>query len=139
LILEDVNEKTNPKYHALNRAVAGLVSVHERQRADKQIEDQNIVSFLPLDVQVEDSVNTILSHIDNMMQYGEDEEPKMPKDMDEGESYNVPLRFRAHMKATLTRMSNRQHCELMTYARVMLYNHMHPQRTSNNRQNKTTN
>jgi hypothetical protein len=53
--------------------------------ADKQIEDQNIVSFLPLDVQVEDSVNTILSHIDNMMQYGEDEEPKVPKDMDEGE------------------------------------------------------
>ena len=85
LILEDVNEKTNPKYHALNRAVAGLVSVHERQRADKQIEDQNIVSFLPLDVQVEDSVNTIMSHIDNMMQYGEEEEPKMPKDMDEGD------------------------------------------------------
>lgn len=50
-----------------------------------QIEDQNIVSFLPLDVAVEDSVNTILSHIDNMMQYGEDEEPTMPKDMDEGE------------------------------------------------------
>jgi len=93
LILEDVNEKTNPKYHALNRAVAGLVSDHERKRADKQIEDQNIVSFLPLDVQVEDSVNTILSHIDNMMQYGEDEEPKMPKDMDEGESPNVPWRL----------------------------------------------
>lgn len=32
----------------------------------------------------EDSVNTILSHIDNMMQYGEDEEPRVPKDMDEG-------------------------------------------------------
>jgi len=41
-------------------------------------------------VQVEDSVNTILSHIDNMMQYGEDEEPKMPKDMDEGK-LGVPL------------------------------------------------
>jgi hypothetical protein len=85
LILEDVNEKTNPKYHALNRAVAGLVSRPRPKSADRQIEDQNIVSFLPLDVQVEDSVNTILSHIDNMMQYGEDEEPKMPKDMDEGE------------------------------------------------------
>jgi hypothetical protein len=35
------------------------------------------VSFLPLDVTSEDSVNTILSHIDNMMQYGEDEEPKV--------------------------------------------------------------
>ena len=41
---------------------------------------------MPLDVSVEDSVNTILSHIDNMMQYGEDEEPAMPKDMDEGKS-----------------------------------------------------
>jgi len=26
-----------------------------------------------------------MSHIDNMMQYGEEEEPKMPKDMDEGD------------------------------------------------------
>ena len=85
LILEDVNEKTNPKYHALNRAVAGLVSQHTMTQLTKQIEDQNIVSFLPLDVQVEDSVNTIMSHIDNMMQYGEEEEPKMPKDMDEGD------------------------------------------------------
>ena len=30
LILEDVNEKTNPKYHALNRAVAGLVSLETK-------------------------------------------------------------------------------------------------------------
>jgi hypothetical protein len=42
------------------------------------------VSFLPLDVTNEDSVNSALSHIDNAMQYGEDEEPKMPDDMDEG-------------------------------------------------------
>jgi len=90
-------------------------------------------------VQVEDSVNTILSHIDNMMQYGEDEEPKMPKDMDEGESHNVPLRFRADMKATLTRMSNRQQCELMTYARVMLYNHMHRDGRAIPNKNKSTN
>ncbi|WOO81351.1 GPN-loop GTPase 3 [Vanrija pseudolonga] len=73
LLLEDVNSQTNPKFHSLNKAVVSL------------IEDQNIVSFLPLDVSAEDSVNTILSHIDNMMQYGEDEEPKVPKDMDEGD------------------------------------------------------
>lgn len=76
LLAEDVNVDTNPKFHDLNRAVVGL------------IEDQNLVSFLPLDVSDEDSINTVLSHIDNMMQYGEDEEPKMPKDMDEGE-FNV--------------------------------------------------
>ena len=49
-----------------------------------QIQDHNIVSFLPLDVTDEDSVNSALSHIDNAMQYGEDEEPKMPDDMDGG-------------------------------------------------------
>ena len=43
----------------------------------RQIDSQNLVSFLPLDATNEDSVNTVLSHIDNMMQYGEDEEPKV--------------------------------------------------------------
>ncbi|EAL22660.1 hypothetical protein CNBB1090 [Cryptococcus deneoformans B-3501A] len=85
LLLEDINQGTNSKFNQLNRAVVSL------------IEDQNIVSFLPLDVTSEDSVNTVLSHIDNMMQYGEDEEPKVPKDMDDGEfvapprSYNIKL------------------------------------------------
>ncbi|OCF36402.1 ATP(GTP)-binding protein Fet5 [Kwoniella heveanensis CBS 569] len=73
LLLDDPGSSTNPKFNDLNRAVVSL------------IEDQNIVSFLPLDVTSEDSVNTVLSHIDNMMQYGEDEEPKVPKDMDEGD------------------------------------------------------
>lgn len=56
-----------------------------RACAPFQIEDHNLVSFLPLDTSNPDSVNTILSHLDNAMQYGEDEEPKMPKDMDEGD------------------------------------------------------
>jgi hypothetical protein len=102
LLLDDVNATTNPKFHALNRAVVSLVSRRDRghltlpltfhpicvhlqsvkdwaeHTADThQIEDQNLVSFLPLDVTSEDSVNTVLSHIDNMMQYGEDEEPKV--------------------------------------------------------------
>jgi hypothetical protein len=38
-----------------------------------QIEDFNMVSFLPLDVTDEDSVGLVLSHIDNAIQYGEAE------------------------------------------------------------------
>lgn len=38
-----------------------------------QIEDFNMVQFLPLDVTSEDSVGLILSHIDNAIQYGEAE------------------------------------------------------------------
>jgi GPN-loop GTPase len=34
------------------------------------------VSFLPLDLTSEDSLETVVSHIDYTMQYGEDEEPK---------------------------------------------------------------
>lgn len=38
-----------------------------------QIEDFNMVQFLPLDVTSEESVGLILSHIDNSIQYGEAE------------------------------------------------------------------
>lgn len=44
-----------------------------------------MVQFLPLDITDEDSVELILSHIDNSIQYGEAEEPKPPKDMDTGD------------------------------------------------------
>ena len=44
--------------------------------AHVQIEDHPLVSFLPLDLTVPDSIETVLSHIDYTMQYGEDEEPK---------------------------------------------------------------
>lgn len=50
-----------------------------------QIEDHPLVSFLPLDLTQTDSIQTMLSHIDHAMQYGEDEEPKEPKDLDEGD------------------------------------------------------
>lgn len=50
-----------------------------------QIEDHSIVSFLPLDITNEDSLTAVLSHIDHTMQFGEDEEPKAPEDLDGGE------------------------------------------------------
>ena len=49
-----------------------MVIMHEHL----QIEDHPLVSFLPLDLTVPDSIETVLSHIDYTMQYGEDEEPK---------------------------------------------------------------
>jgi len=68
LLLEDVNSKTSPKYHQLNRAIAGLV------------DEFNMVQFLPLNVKDEDSITAILSHVDNAIQFGEDQEPKEPVD-----------------------------------------------------------
>ncbi|KIL70124.1 hypothetical protein M378DRAFT_67698 [Amanita muscaria Koide BX008] len=64
---------SNPRFHALNQAIVQL------------IEDHPLVSFLPLDLTSTDSLETVISHIDYTMQYGEDEEPKEPHDMDEGD------------------------------------------------------
>lgn len=44
-----------------------------------------MVSFLPLDLTSEDSLNLVLSCIDNIVQYGEDEEPVEPKDFEQEE------------------------------------------------------
>jgi len=66
-------QTSNPRFHALNQAIVQL------------IEDHPLVSFLPLDLTNPDSLETVVSHIDFTMQYGEDEEPKEPHDLDEGD------------------------------------------------------
>lgn len=45
-----------------------------------QIEDYNMVSFQPLNIQDEDSISVLLQQIDNAIQFGEDEEPREPND-----------------------------------------------------------
>lgn len=70
LLASSANASTNPRLHALNAAVVRLV------------DDFSVVHFLPSDANDEQSVGTLLSHIDHAMQYGEDEEPKEPRDMD---------------------------------------------------------
>ena len=55
-------------FQQLNRAVAQL------------IDDFSMVSFLRLDVQDEDSVAAVLSHIDDAIQFHEAQEPREPKD-----------------------------------------------------------
>jgi hypothetical protein len=71
----------NPRFHALNQALVQLVRAPYVGRArvlkaSPQIEDHPLVSFLPLDLSSPDSLETVLSHVDYTMQYGEDEEPK---------------------------------------------------------------
>ncbi|KAF7131332.1 hypothetical protein CNMCM5793_004446 [Aspergillus hiratsukae] len=55
-------------FKRLNRAVGQL------------IDDFSMVSFLKLDVQDEDSVAAVLSHIDDAIQYHEAQEPREPND-----------------------------------------------------------
>ncbi|KAI0285061.1 ATP-binding protein Fet5 [Russula aff. rugulosa BPL654] len=69
---DEVNS-VNPRFHALNQALVQL------------IEDHPLVTFLPLDLTNPNSIQNVLGHIDYAMQYGEDEEPKEPRDLDDGD------------------------------------------------------
>jgi GTPase SAR1 family protein len=60
---------TPAKLKQLTRAIGSVV------------DDYMIVSFTMLDVSNEDSIELVLAHIDNAMQYGEDLDVKEPKDM----------------------------------------------------------
>lgn len=41
-----------------------------------------MVGFLPLNISDEDSIALVLQHADHCLQYGEDEEPKDPGDVE---------------------------------------------------------
>ncbi|KAJ3034096.1 ATP binding protein [Rhizophlyctis rosea] len=68
LLLEDANKSMRPKFHDLNEALVRL------------IDEYNMVSFIPLNIKDEDSISLVLAHIDNAIQYGEDVEPKEPRE-----------------------------------------------------------
>lgn len=44
-----------------------------------KIDDYNMVNFIPLNINEEDSITLILSHVDNALQFLEDQEPKEPR------------------------------------------------------------
>ncbi|KAA8897846.1 GPN-loop GTPase [Sphaerosporella brunnea] len=65
IITTDIHAETNPKFHKLNEAVVGL------------IEDFSMVSFLQLESQNEDSVQAIVSYIDDCLGWSEVQEPQL--------------------------------------------------------------
>ena len=68
-LMAELDDETGGAYAGLNRALARL------------IEDYSMVSFVPLDITDDESVATVLAHVDNAIQYGEDLEPAEPKDL----------------------------------------------------------
>jgi len=70
LLVSDLNRKTPKRFHQLATAISSV------------IEEYNMVSYLPLNIYEPESISLILQHVDNAIQYGEDLEPKEPKDSD---------------------------------------------------------
>ncbi|CAG8604204.1 12036_t:CDS:2 [Funneliformis mosseae] len=70
LLTDKANSSMNPKFHELNKKIVQL------------IDDYNMVSFMPLNITDENSITMILSHVDDSLQFEEDQEPKEPKDIE---------------------------------------------------------
>lgn len=67
----DQTSRYNRKFFKLNTALARV------------IEDFSLVKFTPLNVTDEESINDNLLIIDNVLQYGEDQEVKEPRERDD--------------------------------------------------------
>lgn len=65
LLLAELNQSMAPRFGRLNQSMAQLV------------DDYSMVNFTPLDIKDEDSIQYLLSQVDNAIQFGEDAEPKL--------------------------------------------------------------
>eukprot|EP01098_Paradermamoeba_levis_P006898 TRINITY_DN285_c0_g1_i1.p1 TRINITY_DN285_c0_g1~~TRINITY_DN285_c0_g1_i1.p1 ORF type:complete len:291 (-),score=74.53 TRINITY_DN285_c0_g1_i1:231-1103(-) len=69
-LIGEMHKDTGAQFYKLNQAFRNV------------IEEWNMVSFLPCDISDSDSLNFLLANIDNAIQYGEDLEPREPKEFD---------------------------------------------------------
>eukprot|EP00461_Guttulinopsis_vulgaris_P009565 UN09635 len=61
------------------------------QAIEELVEEYSMVGVIPLDITDEDTVSVVLTNIDMTLQWGEDEEPEDPKDMDGGDLDDIDM------------------------------------------------
>lgn len=71
-LVAELARSTDERFRGLNRSIAKL------------LDDYDMVSFVPLDITDEGSVEAVLLQVDNAIQFGEDAEPREPKDEEGG-------------------------------------------------------
>uniref|UniRef100_A0A6S8G3P6 GPN-loop GTPase 3 n=1 Tax=Aplanochytrium stocchinoi TaxID=215587 RepID=A0A6S8G3P6_9STRA len=66
-MIDTIHAGASPSFKRLHEAICSL------------IDDYTMVNFVALNIQDDESIELVLAHVDNAMQYGEDLEPKEPK------------------------------------------------------------
>ena len=80
---EERGEEGGEQMHGRGRPPRQLARLERlTQSISTVVDDYMMVSFLPLDVTDEDSVGLVLQHTDHAVQYGENMEPREPKETD---------------------------------------------------------
>lgn len=74
----------NPGFHKLTRAICGI------------LDDHSLLSYLPFSIHDEDSAQHVLSFADNLTQYDETAEVRIPRDVEERDDEDDDMRFARH-------------------------------------------
>jgi hypothetical protein len=69
-LLTAIDASTDSKFHKLNAAVSSL------------LDDYSMVAFVPLDITDEESIEACMLQVDIAVQYGEDQDVKIPTEFD---------------------------------------------------------
>lgn len=69
-MVNSLDRTSNPRLKSLSRAIGSVV------------DDYMLLGFATLNINDEDSINDVLAKVDHAIQYGEDLEPKEPRDYD---------------------------------------------------------
>ena len=72
-LADELDERMDPKYRKLNRAIASVM------------EDFSLISFVPLDISDEDSLQFMLYQCDCAIGYGEDADVRTSRDVEHGD------------------------------------------------------
>ncbi|KAL0585389.1 hypothetical protein ABG067_004921 [Albugo candida] len=73
LLIETLVSNTSTKWRSLNTAICNVIN------------DYSMVAFVPMNITKEESIANVLMHVDHAINYGEDLEPRDPKDEDFGD------------------------------------------------------
>jgi GTPase SAR1 family protein len=70
-LVTELNTTTPKRFRQLNKQISSL------------LDDFNMVGFVPLNIKDPESISNLLYSVDNALQYGEDQDVNIPKDMDD--------------------------------------------------------
>ncbi|KAG6976263.1 hypothetical protein JG688_00001554 [Phytophthora aleatoria] len=72
-LLENLANSTDPKWRPLSTAICNVIN------------DFSMVAFVPMNINREESIETVLMHVDHAINYGDDLEPQEPKSQEADE------------------------------------------------------
>ncbi|DAZ99798.1 TPA: hypothetical protein N0F65_001307 [Lagenidium giganteum] len=115
-LLENLANSSDPKWRPLSTAICNVIN------------DFSMVAFVPMNINKEESVEAVLMHVDHAINFGEDLEPREPRDDAEARNTLTPpstMKQPPSSTAPTTEGSTdktiEEHCQLQRVFRLLAF------------------